>query len=119
MAFVFAGVVRSTGAVWPPLLIMIIALWGVRVPFASLLIPHWGAEAIWVSFPVGSLVSVSLGYAYYRWGGWRKSRMLPSSTPHGDAPDTGMGPPGGVEETEVAAEAATRSSPPARRTPAS
>jgi putative MATE family efflux protein len=119
MAFIFAGVVRATGAVWPPLLIMIAALWGVRVPFANLLMPHWGAEAIWFSFPVGSLVSVSLGYAYYRWGGWRKSRMLPTATPHGDAVDTGMGPPGGVEETEAVAQAATRSSPQAPRTPAS
>ena len=27
-------------------------------------------------------------------------------TPHGDAPDTGMSPPGGVEETEAAVQAA-------------
>ena len=33
--FVVAGVVRSTGAVIPPLLILGFALWGVRVPFAN------------------------------------------------------------------------------------
>ena len=29
---------------------------------------------------------------YYRWGGWRKSRML-DMTPSADAPDTGLGQP--------------------------
>ena len=28
-----------------------------------------------------------------------------TTAPHGDAPDTGMSPPGGVEETEASAEA--------------
>jgi len=108
MAFIFSGVVRSTGAVLPPLFAMIIALWGVRVPLANALTPMLGADAIWVSFPAGSLVSVLLAGAYYRWGGWRKSRML-STTPHGEALDTGMGPPSGVEETEAAVDAAQAS----------
>ncbi|MBL8771737.1 MAG: MATE family efflux transporter [Phenylobacterium sp.] len=107
MAFIFSGIVRATGAVWPPLLAMIIALWGVRVPLANALEPMLGADAVWLSFPAGSLVSLLLAAAYYRWGGWRKSRMLPT-TPHGETLDTGMAPPSGVEETEVAAEAAAR-----------
>jgi putative MATE family efflux protein len=105
VAFIFSGVVRATGSVWPPLAAMVIALWGVRVPLANLLTPSLGADAIWVSFPVGSTVTLLLAGGYYLWGGWRKSRML-TTTPHGDAPDTGMGPPGGVEESEASAEAA-------------
>ena len=122
MAFIFSGIVRSTGAVWPPLLAMVIALWGVRVPLANVLIPHLGSDAIWISFPAGSLVTVVLAGAYYRWGGWRTARMLPSSIPHGDTPDTGMSPPGGMEETEVAAEAEeelSHSSPSAPNRPGS
>ncbi|HYG26449.1 MAG TPA: MATE family efflux transporter, partial [Caulobacteraceae bacterium] len=121
MAFIFSGIVRATGAVWPPLLAMIIALWVVRVPLATWLTPMLGADAIWISFPAGSLVSLLLAGAYYRWGGWRKARMLPT-TPHGETLDTGMAPPSGVEETEVAAEAAkaiSRSTPAGRRTPVS
>jgi putative MATE family efflux protein len=118
MAFIFSGIVRSTGAVWPPLLAMIIALWGVRVPLANLLEPTLGQDAVWLSFPAGSLVSLLLAGAYYRWGGWRKSRML-RTTPHGEALDTGMGPPSGIEETEVAVEAATHSAPSKPRTPVS
>ncbi len=76
VSFVISGVVRSTGAVIPPLLILAGSLWGVRVPFAELLQPYWGADAIWWSFPVSSLVSMLLSLTYYRWGGWRKARML-------------------------------------------
>lgn len=35
-----------------------------------------GADAIWWSFPVSSLVSMLLSLAYYRWGGWRRARMM-------------------------------------------
>ncbi|WP_397416040.1 MATE family efflux transporter [Phenylobacterium sp.] len=78
MAFIYSGIVRSTGAVWPPAIAMIIALWVFRVPLANILTPYLGADAIWISFPIGSLVSLILAAAYYRWGGWRKSRMLPA-----------------------------------------
>jgi Na+-driven multidrug efflux pump len=81
VTFVVAGVVRSTGAVVPPLLILGFALWGVRVPFASWLQPALGEDAIWWSFPASSLVSMVLSLAYYRYGRWRQARML--ATPQG------------------------------------
>ncbi len=34
MSMVLYGVVRATGAVMPPLIMLAIALWGIRVPFA-------------------------------------------------------------------------------------
>lgn len=120
LAFIFSGVVRATGAVWPPLLAMIVALWGVRVPLANLLEPYLGANAIWISFPIGSGVTLLLAWAYYVWGGWRNSRMLPSTPPVTDEPDTGFGQPM-IEEAEVLAEAAeaSRSAPSAPNRPGS
>ncbi|HRO26529.1 MAG TPA: MATE family efflux transporter [Luteimonas sp.] len=76
VTFVVAGVVRSTGAVIPPLLILGFALWGIRVPFAKLLQPTLGADAIWWSFPVSAVCAMLLSLAYYRWGRWREARML-------------------------------------------
>jgi Na+-driven multidrug efflux pump len=76
--FVISGVVRSTGAVIPPLLILAVSLWGIRVPFAELLQDRLGADAVWWSFPVSSFCAMLMSLAYYRWGGWRKARMLPS-----------------------------------------
>ncbi|MET0288925.1 MAG: MATE family efflux transporter [Pseudoxanthomonas sp.] len=73
--FVLSGVVRATGAVVPPLIILVVSLWGIRVPFANLLQPMLGADAVWRSFPASSLCSMLLSMAYYRWGGWRKARM--------------------------------------------
>ncbi|AOD14355.1 MATE family efflux transporter [Xanthomonas fragariae] len=74
--FVISGVVRATGAVIPPLLILAFGLWGVRVPLANALIPDLGADGIWWSLPISSMCSMLLSLAYYRWGGWRKARML-------------------------------------------
>lgn len=75
VTFVLFGIVRSTGAVMPPLLILFISLFCVRIAFAELLEPIWGADAIWWSFPVSMTVSMTLAIAYYRWGGWRKAKM--------------------------------------------
>ena len=76
VTFVVSGVVRATGAVVPPLLILGFALWGVRIPFAKLLQPTLGVDAIWWSFPISALAAMLMSVAYYRWGGWRKARML-------------------------------------------
>jgi Na+-driven multidrug efflux pump len=118
MAFIFNGVVRATGAVWPPLLAMLIGLWGFRVPFAVALGERMGADAIWVSFPLGNLLLLALAGGYYVWGGWRTSRMMPSTPPSTDEPDTGFGQPM-IEEAEALADAASRSSPSVRNRPGS
>jgi len=81
VSFVLAGVVRATGAVIPPLVILFIALWLVRIPFAYALVERWQADAIWWSFPLGSLISMTLSIAYYRFGGWRRARMLATPPP--------------------------------------
>jgi len=117
MAFVFSGIVRATGAVWPPLLAMIISLWGVRVPLANLLHPSLGADAIWISYPTASALTLVLAFAYYRWGGWRKSRMLPTTPALTDEPDTGQGGPM-IEEAELIADAVAHAEPKATPTKA-
>jgi len=90
--FALSGVVRATGAVIPPLIILIISMWVIRVPFAALLIPHFGAEAIWWSFPLGTVTSSTLTGLYFLFGGWRKSRMLEPEA-SGQVPDAGQGAP--------------------------
>jgi len=74
--FALGGIVRSTGAVWPPLIILVVAMFGIRIPFAYFMIPHFGKDAIWWSFPLGTLTSSALTALYFRYGGWRKVRML-------------------------------------------
>ncbi|MBB5877878.1 MULTISPECIES: MATE family efflux transporter [Xanthomonas] len=81
VTFVISGVVRATGAVIPPLLILALSLWGIRVPFAQLLQPQLGVDAVWWSFPTSATCAMLLSLAYYRWGNWRKARMLAPSPP--------------------------------------
>ncbi len=105
ITFALSGVVRSTGAVWAPLGILFIAMVVVRIPFAMLLQPVIGEDAIWWSFPLGTITSALLTALYYRFGNWRKSRMLQSQA-YGQASDSGqstpaMDPP---EEDEQAAQ---------------
>jgi putative MATE family efflux protein len=74
-SIVLFGVVRATGAVVPPLVILIVALWFIRVAFAYSMLDHWHADAIWWSFPISSVASMVLAVSYYRFGGWRKARL--------------------------------------------
>jgi putative MATE family efflux protein len=75
MSMVLFGVVRATGAVMPPLFILVLSLWFVRVPFAYIMVGRWQAEAIWWSFPIASITSLMMATAYYRFGGWRQLRL--------------------------------------------
>lgn len=93
--FVLSGVVRASGAVIPPLIMLVISLWGIRVPFANLLQPLLGVDALWWSFPASSLCSMLMAMAYYRWGRWRNARMGPA------------------DEREIAVPAEVPASPPA------
>jgi len=79
VTMVLFGVARSTGAVVAPLVILVITLWGLRFPAAAMLMGRYGADAIWWSFPASSLLSMLLAVAYYRYGGWRRARMVPAA----------------------------------------
>jgi putative MATE family efflux protein len=106
IAFILSGIVRATGAVWPPLLGMAISLWAVRIPVAKLMEPHLGADAVWLAFPIGSLTTLILAGAYYfwnGWGSWRNARML-DLRPSADAPDTNLGQPMMDESEAIIAE---------------
>jgi len=104
VTFVISGVVRATGAVLPPLLILGFSLWGIRVPFANLMQPVIGIDALWWSFPVSALCAMFLSLAYYQWGGWRQARML---SPHAHdvaiPAEVGSQPPAPVAEASLPA----------------
>ena len=105
ITFTLFGVVRATGAVWPPLFILICSMWLIRVPFADVFIPRLGADAIWYSFPLGTVTSAALATSFYFFGNWRKSRFLEPDT-RGSTGDTGVAPPAmdAVDHPDGAAE---------------
>ena len=69
------GVVRATGAVIAPLIILTISLLLVRFPFAVALLPRHQVDAIWWSFPLSSALAAALAVLYYRYGDWRHATM--------------------------------------------
>jgi putative MATE family efflux protein len=74
-SMVWGGICRAAGAVYVPLAFLIVSQWLARLPFAYLLEPSWGADAIWWSYVLSSTLSVVLNWLYYRFGSWKKVRM--------------------------------------------
>lgn len=76
------AIMRANGAMLAPMLIFAATMWVLRVPFALLLQPVLGEDAIWWSFPFGSICSALIAWAYYHWGAWRSQKpMLASAGP--------------------------------------
>ncbi len=75
---VLFGVVRANGAVIAPLVILGIALLGVRLGGTFALEPLLGTDAIWWSFPLGSAASIVMASWYYLRGSWRVARLDPA-----------------------------------------
>ena len=85
MTMVFFGVVRANGAVLGPLAILFVAMFPLRIGFATLARPMLGVDALWWSFPVGSISTVALAALFYRYGPWRKERLTVPSAHETDA----------------------------------
>ncbi len=81
---VLFGTVRANGAVWGPLAILFLSLFAVRLGVVFAMRPAIGADALWWSFPIGSIATVTLAAAYYLQGGWRRGALL---APEGEACD--------------------------------
>ena len=75
-SMILFGVMRANGVVVGPLLITIFSLFVVRLAFYHLGYPHWGVDALWLSFPSSSLTTLILGGLLYQQGGWRKTKLL-------------------------------------------
>ena len=78
---VISGTMRAYGVVVAPMIIQVVALYPVRLGFYFGLYPHLGADALWWSFPAGSIVSVGLTWLVYTKGSWRhrKEQAFPGS----------------------------------------
>jgi putative MATE family efflux protein len=82
VTIVLFGTMRAAGTVLPPLLVLGIALYPGRLGLYQVAHPLLGIDAIWISFPVGSLIALVLAYAAYRLVPWRKRAL-----------ETRIGPP--------------------------
>lgn len=96
ITLVIFGTVRATGAVYGPLAVLFVSMVPVRLGFVYALEGRMGAEAIWWSFPIGSIAALALAFAYYRSGGWRKASMLDDKPDPSECEDQALLPAEGA-----------------------
>ena len=78
---VLFGTMRANGVVVWPLIILIVALFPVRLGVYFLGYPYIGVDALWYSFPIGSATSFLLAYAVFAHGGWKKVKLMVPTDP--------------------------------------
>ncbi len=62
---VLSGLMRSSGDVIWPTAIGIVAIWGVEVPSAWLLMQHFGIDGVWMGYPIAFCCGLLGQFAYY------------------------------------------------------
>jgi Na+-driven multidrug efflux pump len=72
VTMVLFGTMRANGVVIAPLVILGVSLYAARLGFYWLAEPSLGADAIWLSFPVGSIASCLMAIVAYRRQPWRR-----------------------------------------------
>lgn len=76
--FVLTGVLRGAGDALIPMLVTILALWGIRIPVSLRLSAQLGTDGIWWGVPIAWTAGLLLLTAYYRTGRWkRKAAVMP------------------------------------------
>ena len=58
-------------------MIIVLAMYPIRLGFAFAARPWLGIDALWLSFPAGMVATMLLAIILYRHGGWKRSRMTP------------------------------------------
>jgi len=94
ITIVLFATMRAGGVVWTPLIVLGIAMYPVRLGFYYAFYPTLGADALWLAFPVSSVVAVVLSIYAYRQPQWReRARAVPAEQceeeTHADADPAG------------------------------
>jgi len=94
VTMVYSATMRAGGAVWAPLMIIAVALYPVRLGFYFATYKWLHADAIWLSFPVGSVAALVLGWWFYHYSGWRK-HAIPETSEEAEEQAHAAGEPAG------------------------
>ena len=74
--FVITGALRGAGDAVVPMIITILALWGIRIPVSAWLSSRVGTDGIWWGIPIAWTAGLFLSAAYYRTGRWKRKGMI-------------------------------------------
>ncbi len=85
--FVVNGALRGAGDTFIPMIVTILALWGIRIPVSVFLSARIGTDGIWWGMPVAWLAGLALSGAYYSTGRWKRlGAVKPAPVPAPAAP---------------------------------
>lgn len=76
VSMVIFGTIRANGQVWPPLIILFISMYPVRIGFAFGFQTMLGIDALWLSFPVAMTSTMLMATALYLHGGWKRAPAM-------------------------------------------
>lgn len=79
ITMVVLSTLRSNGAVIAPLVILAVTMFPIRLGLYYGLYPLMGSDAIWWSFPLSSIFSLTMAILAYRHGGWRRKGAIINS----------------------------------------
>lgn len=74
---VLISTLRANGSVVPPLVILFLSMFPIRLGIYYFGYPVIGSDILWWSFPLSSLASLAMAWAVYKRGNWR--RALPQA----------------------------------------
>ena len=75
---VLIGTLRANGSVVPPLVILFLSMFPIRLGIYYFGYPAIGSDILWWSFPLSSLASLAMAWAVYKRGGWRRTMPQPN-----------------------------------------
>ncbi|UCG28789.1 MAG: MATE family efflux transporter [Bacteroidales bacterium] len=79
--FTTSGVMRGAGDTLVPMFITLFSLWIVRIPLSYLLSRSMGETGIWWAIPIGWSMGLTISYAYYLTGRWKKKVVVKYQQP--------------------------------------
>lgn len=84
VTIVLFGTLRAYGVIYAQLLVLLTAMYAVRLGAYHLLYPLIGADALWYSFLLSSVASLGLTLAVYFRAPWRKVMLARAATARSD-----------------------------------
>ena len=74
---VLIGTLRANGSVVPPLVILFLSMFPIRLGIYYFGYPIIGSDILWWSFPLSSLASLAMAWIVYKRGNWRRTLTRP------------------------------------------
>lgn len=74
---VLISTLRANGSVVPPLVILFLSMFPIRLGIYYFGYPVIGSDILWWSFPLSSLASVAMAWVIYKRGNWRRALPQP------------------------------------------